>query len=66
MGWIASMGRSPKNGRTWRRSRISVAASVVGLRLGSVDHTAHHSSAHRLNGSRGGAGGRPGGYRVGR
>jgi hypothetical protein len=52
MGWIASMGRSPKKGRTWSRSRISVAANVVGLRVGSVDHTAHQSSAHRLNGSR--------------
>jgi hypothetical protein len=43
MGWTASMGRLPRKGRTWRRSQISVAASVVGLRLGSVDHIAHHS-----------------------
>jgi len=52
VGRIVSMGRSPNQGRTWRRSRFSVASSVVGLRSGSVDHTAHHWSAHRLNGCR--------------
>ena len=51
-GLICSMGRSPNQGRTWRRSRLSVAASVVGLRMGSAAHTSHHSSAQWLNGSR--------------
>jgi hypothetical protein len=44
-GWPPGAADQP--GRTWHRSRFSVAARVVGLRSGSVDHSAHHSSAQR-------------------
>jgi hypothetical protein len=49
-GPIRSIGRSPSQGRTCRRSRLSVMARVLGLRSGSVEYSSH--THHRLNGSR--------------
>jgi hypothetical protein len=51
-GPMRSMGRSPNQGRTCSRSRLSAMARVLGLRSRSVAYSSHHSSAHRLNGSR--------------
>ena len=57
-GLILLIGRSPNQGRTCSRRRLSVTAKVVGLRSGSAAHTSHHCCAHQLNrrGSTGPAG----------